>query len=212
MDQSLPPDLHARVSDLERQLRDLQRAQNPVAPRVFALDDVSGQPSTSGSIMEYDRLSGEWKPGLPVAAGDVKWSASNVVPPGRWLLADGAAVSRTDYAELFTAIGTIHGAGNGSTTFNLPNLSGKLVIGAGTDALGSTGGARTHTLTVAEMPGHTHPQNVSAAFGGAGVRTDYDADAASDPFPQGINTGSTGGGGAHNNMPPYIALWGYIRY
>jgi microcystin-dependent protein len=65
---------------------------------------------------------------------------------------------------LFAAIGTTYGAGDGSTTFNLPNLKGRVAVGRDAaqtefDALGETGGAKTHTLTTAEMPSHTHVQN-----------------------------------------------------
>lgn len=57
--------------------------------------------------------------------------------PNGWLLANGAAVSRTDYARLFEAIGTIYGAGDGSITFNLPDLRDRYIIGANTNALGT---------------------------------------------------------------------------
>jgi len=84
--------------------------------------------------------------------------------PAGWLLCDGTAVSRTTYADLFAAIGTTYGAGDGSTTFNLPNLKGRVPVGQDTaqaefNVLGEVGGAKTHTLSVTEMPSHTHVQN-----------------------------------------------------
>jgi len=79
---------------------------------------------------------------LPIGA--VVAYAGQSVPSG-WLLADGTAVSRSTYSELFAETGTTYGAGNGSTTFNLPNLSGKLPLGKATAGaaatLGATGGA-----------------------------------------------------------------------
>jgi len=85
--------------------------------------------------------------------------------PTGWLLCDGTAVSRSTYADLFAVVSTTYGSGDGSTTFNLPNLKGKVPVGRDAsqtefDTLGETGGAKTHTLTSAEMPSHQH--NVSA--------------------------------------------------
>lgn len=213
MDRSLPPDLYAKVDDLERQIKDLQRSQNPTPPGMFSLNDVSGQPTASGSTMEYDRTTGEWKPVLLAEAGDVKWSASDIAPGGRWLLADGSAVSRSTYSELFTRIGVFYGSGDGSTTFNLPDLGGRLVLGAGNpEVQGATGGSRdagvvshTHTIdantTQAEASGMG--LTVQTAFGDrvlvSGTVTD-------------MSTASAGSSGTGANMPPWIALWGYIRY
>lgn len=71
------------------------------------------------------------KIGSEVPAGTVRIFAGNTIPAG-WLLCDGSAVSRTDYAKLFSAIGTTWGAGDGSTTFNLPNSIGRFAEGAAT--------------------------------------------------------------------------------
>ena len=89
-------------------------------------------------------------------AGIVMSFAGATAPEG-WLLCDGSAVSRSSYSALFAAIGTTYGAGDGSTTFNLPDLTGRVVIGvSGTHALGSTGGEASHVLTTGEMPEHLH--------------------------------------------------------
>lgn len=89
---------------------------------------------------------------------------AGAVAPSGWLMCEGQALSRTTYVNLYNVIGTKFGAGDGSTTFNVPNLKGKVVVGVdSTDSdfatLGSTGGAKEHTLTVSEMPTHTHVQN-----------------------------------------------------
>jgi microcystin-dependent protein len=97
-----------------------------------------------------------------VPTGAVMPFAMNSAPAG-WLAANGAAVSRTTYATLFSAIGTIYGAGNGSTTFTLPDLRGYFVRGAGTNTDGSASGsfgvkqadefkAHTHTYTQPDTP------------------------------------------------------------
>lgn len=91
---------------------------------------------------------------MPV--GSVIMTGQAAAPSG-WLLCDGAAVSRTTYAALFAAIGTAYGAGDGSTTFNLPNVQQRFPLGkapSGTGGtLGETGGAIDHTHT---QPTHTH--------------------------------------------------------
>ena len=71
------------------------------------------------------------KIGSEVPAGIMQMFAGNTIPAG-WLLCDGSAISRTDYAKLFSAIGTTWGAGDGSTTFNLPNSIGRFAEGAAT--------------------------------------------------------------------------------
>ena len=81
-------------------------------------------------MVSYERVSGQSIVGS-VPAGAVMPYAGSSAPTG-WLLADGSAVSRTTFTALFTAIGTTYGAGDGSTSFNLPDLRSKFPVGAGT--------------------------------------------------------------------------------
>lgn len=87
--------------------------------------------------------------GQTAQPGDIKFSARATAPSG-WLIANGAVVSRTTYATLFAAIGTAFGAGNGSTTFGLPDLRGRVPVGvksgdADFGTLGATPGAISHS-------------------------------------------------------------------
>lgn len=78
-------------------------------------------------------------------------------PPEGFLLCDGSNVSRTTYSALYDAIGTTYGNGDGSTTFGIPDLSGKVALGVSSShTLASTGGEETHALTSSEMPSHVH--------------------------------------------------------
>lgn len=131
---------------------------------------------------------------------------SLTIPEG-WLRCDGSAVSRTTYSQLFSVIGTSYGVGDGSTTFNLPNKKGKVSVGYDSaqtefNAVGKTGGAKTHTLTVEQMPSHNHiPQGRNVGGGTESVIPQ----AGSGDFRETASVGTTytGGGGAHNNIQPY---------
>lgn len=124
------------------------------------------QTDTSLVIAGNLTVSGAITGGGVVPAGAMMEYGGAAAPTG-WLLADGSAVSRTTYAALFTAIGTAYGVGDNSTTFNLPNMKGRCARGfdSGTvsvNALGKTGGAETHPLTVAELAVHAHTVNEGA--------------------------------------------------
>lgn len=139
---------------------------------------------------------------LPIGSY-IPWTKTTA--PANWLLCDGSAISRTDYLELFNVIGTTFGAGDGSTTFNLPNLKGKVMVGLNEDdtdfnKIGKTGGEKTHTLTVDEMPNHNHLVHLASTTfvtGGTAYAAQY-SDAGN------INTYSVGGDEPHNNLQPYI--------
>lgn len=111
----------------------------------------------NSSSRTLERWDGEaWVRVSLTPAGAIVMTARSVADEG-WLLCQGQAVSRTTYADLYAAIGTTYGAGNGSTTFNLPDLQQRLPLGkaaSGTgSALGETGGAIDHTHT---LPAHFH--------------------------------------------------------
>ena len=77
--------------------------------------------------------------------------------PSGFLICDGSAVSRTTYATLYGVIGDTFGSGDGSTTFNLPDLSGRVIIGTSTNnSIGDTGGESAHVLLSVELPTHSH--------------------------------------------------------
>ena len=120
-------------------------------------------------------------------------------PPKNWLLCYGQEVSRTEYKALFDTIGTVAGSGNGSTTFNIPDLKGKVIYGQGsTDALvtGSTVGEPHPTLTVNEMPSHGHEivdsnnQNSNWRAGKANTDIGWN-DASGNGYTYAMSTGTT---------------------
>ena len=161
----------------------------------------------------------------PIDAGTIVPWAKSSTPTG-WLECDGSAVSRTTYADLFTAIGTTYGSGDGSTTFNVPDLRGRTVCGkdnmGGSAAnrltsgstidgstLGTAGGAQTHTISTSEMPAHRHGADtvdngaVPDTFGGSSAN--YGVHWSPNNTADHLWT-STGGGGAHANVQPSIVL------
>jgi microcystin-dependent protein len=98
--------------------------------------------------------------------GEITMWATSTAPTG-WLIADGSAVSRSTYSALFGVLSTTYGAGDGSTTFNLPNLKGRVPTGRDSASadftnMGSTGGATTSALGVSNLPAHTHTTTVDA--------------------------------------------------
>lgn len=169
-------------------------------------------PSAADFMLTYDASATTTKkvslsriPSLAVPAGTIIMFGGSSAPTG-YLLCDGSAVSRTTYADLFAIIGGNFGTGDGSTTFNVPDMRSRHPIGMGQGSgltnrvLATTGGAETHTLVTGEIPAHTHTipsAGVATAGAGQGVTTDAGT---------GQSTGSAGGGGAHNNMGPFLTV------
>lgn len=189
---------------------------------LWAYQHGPGDSALSSAKLEDKRDWAHVENALP--AGIILPHAGDLVPRG-FLAADGRAVSRAQYARLFAAIGTIWGAGNGTTTFNLPNPQRHYIGGrSGVWQVGQVFGAESVTLTVANLPAHTHSistnthahgQNVTAAVGSQpGVqRRDYNSDGGGGIFPQGVLTqqtshshtiGSTGQGRSFSILPQTI--------
>ena len=143
--------------------------------------------------------------------GEIRMYAGSSTPNG-WLFCDGAAISREEYSELFGILGENFGNGDGSSTFNLPDFRGRSPIGVGQGSglsersLADSGGEEEHTLSVAELPSHTH--RVAGSNEGSGTfTTNYGLD----PIADGRNTEYVGGDEGHENMPPFLCI-GFIIF
>lgn len=138
----------------------------------------------------------------------IMWFVGAIIPDG-WLLADGSIVSSDDYPDYAAAVDSSLVVS--PSQVRLPDLVDRFPIGAGNIyPVDDTGGETEHTLTVGEMPAHTHSYNVYSS------NIDVEAAGAPDPFAVGnpqvpTVTGSTGGGAAHNNMPPYYGAKPLVR-
>ncbi|KAB7782178.1 phage tail protein [Methylorubrum populi] len=135
--------------------------------------------------------------------GKIEFFAAVEAIPSGWVECDGREVSRSAYTALLSRIGFAHGAGNGSTTFNVPDMNGRVPFGRDSGKgrltgagglggnIGNVGGSETVTLSVAQMPSHSHSGSTAAAGGQAATNT-----GAAGGHNHG---GSTGNGGAHNH-------------
>jgi microcystin-dependent protein len=149
--------------------------------------------------------------GIPTAT-IVPWSDSSV--PSGFLECNGAAVSRTTYADLFAIVGTTYGAGDGSSTFNVPDLQDNVAVGKSNNKnLGSTGGANTvtstgnvggstanATLSTAQLASHSHsvpPNNWGSNNPNQQFTGGYDTNPRARPG--GKNTGNQGSGQGHSH-------------
>lgn len=145
--------------------------------------------------------------------GDIKIIAGATAPAG-WLLCDGSLVSRATYSGLFGNIGIMYGAGNGTTTFALPNMQGRVPIGKDTttdfNTLGKTGGEKAHILVVAEMPNHAH--TYSDTYGIQNLEGTFNNANACDEIERNETTSYVGGNQPHNNLQPYVVVNYCIKY
>lgn len=191
----------------------LQAPTSVSANVTFSLPAADG---SSGDVLQTDGSGNlSFTPSVP--AGSVIPYAGSTAPSG-WLLSYGQAISRSTYATLFAAIGTTYGVGDGSTTFNVPDLRGRLVAGqddmGGTsadrltgqsggvdgDTLGASGGAETHTLTAGQLPTSATYQRETSHGGQSGTAGSGLAQNPSQTALTGANDE------AHNNVQPTLIL------
>ncbi len=227
--------------------RALYKASASGPARIAAGDIQAGQMVQSAYDAALNSAAGGFHvlSGIsPVAAptfpsGTILDFAGTAVPAG-YLECNGQAISRTAYAALFAAIGTVWGAGDGTTTFNVPNLNGLVTAGRNAPVslpttVGSTAGEYSHILTQAEMPVHNHsaasnssastsvsitPGGVQGILGGSGGPTGFggaDAQAigvsasASTSVTTTTTIGNAGSGGSHNNVQPTAVVMKIIK-
>ena len=147
--------------------------------------------------------------------GEIRMFAGNFAPAG-WMFCEGQLLSISENETLFQLIGTTYG-GDGQSTFALPDLRGRIPIHQGNGfILAETGGAEEITLTVSQIPAHTHPLLVNTS-GGTSNATTGNTLAASptlDLYRQATPTvnlspvavASTGGSQPHTNFQPYLCV------
>lgn len=197
---------------------------NFIGPLVAVTDDV---PNLRANVTIRDGASGDFKMWLTDTA------------PTDWLFCYGQAISRTTYAALFAVISTTFGVGDGSTTFNVPDVRGRVMVGqddlggvaanriTAANAVGVVGGSATHTLVTGEIPSHAHSHDhgshvhtEAGAWGGGNVAAQNSSGGTNANNADTITVDATtptadattaGTGGAHNNVQPYLTVNYVVR-
>ena len=149
--------------------------------------------------------------------GEIRMFAGNFAPAG-WMFCEGQLLPISEYETLFNLIGTTYG-GDGQSTFALPDLRGRLPIHQGNGfTLAETGGVETVTLTVSQIPAHSHPFLASNSgttvdspggnvLGPITTASTFLYVPAAGTSPMSPNTiGSTGGSQPHDNFQPYLCI------
>ena len=153
---------------------------------------------------------------LPIGSMIPFGSQENI--PSNWKICDGSAISRETYAELFDVIGTSYGAGDGSTTFNLPDKRGRVSVGLDSnqtefDTIGKKGGEKTHQLTINEMPSHDHRLTPFVDIRQGDGQTNANSGSLGTHLGGYVSkpnaaVSPTGGNQPHNNLQPYeVDIW-----
>lgn len=200
---------------------------SPVPTEKIADGAVTSPKLANSSVSEFSKLSTAMQ-NLLFPAGKIEYLS--FVPTTEWLTAnrriicDGAAISRSEYSRLFNAIGTLHGEGDGTLTFNIPNYINCMLYGSATSAT-TKGGSENVTLTSANIPAHTHSMShthtltanagsvdgVSYKLGGTGTNVRQSKSATTSDASS-TKTGSTGSGTAFSVLNPYSTAVPVITY
>lgn len=177
------------------------------SPHIF----VDGPGHTASGDQVMDNFDALWAViDTLVSPGTIRISGATSPETG-WLLCNGAAVSRTTYSALFAKLGTAFGVGDGSTTFNLPDLTGRAPVGSGTGSglSAKTLGAKIGTEP-SNMPSHQHSYTSAtlvATLSNAAAGADFNV-----AQPAGATTGLTGSGSATDgNVPPSTVVNFFIK-
>ena len=253
----VPSDLNNALREVMSHLADFADGTTGVDVLTLQDDDASASikiqaPSAVTTTTTFTLPDGDGSNGQVIAtngSGTLAWTTISeftlpsglIFPyggasaPSGYLLCYGQAISRTTYADLFTAIGTTYGTGDGSTTFNLPDLRGRVIAGqddmGGTsadrltnqtggldgDTLGATGGAETHTLTGAQSGTSAHGHTISGGIlsgGGSALQTGLESrdNLNNVQYNEGFdnftvaNSTEADASQAHNNVQPTIVL------
>ena len=218
-----PATINNAIRELMAQLKDFQ-AGNQASNQLAAAGGGTGlsSPGTSGNVLTSNGSA--WVSSAPTyvpTGGMMMWGTASA--PTGYLLCNGAAVSRTTYSALFAVIGTAYGAGDGSTTFTLPDFRDRFPVGAGTTySANSTGGSKdaivvshTHTATVTD-PGHVHLigfQSIDAGSAYGSTASGNTAGSQTQSAVTGItvSNSTTGSSGTNANLPPYLGVYFIIK-
>lgn len=196
------------------------------APTTVASDVTLTLPDTAGSSGQLLATNGSgalsWANALPSGSMQMFGGAS---APSGWLLCDGTAVNRITYAALFAVIGTTYGSGDLVMTFNLPDLRGRMPMGAGTGTglnasgsgvpggtaqtartRGQWGGEETHLLTVSEMPAHNHSSTIPVLAAVSGGPANLNSGTTFQTYNLSSIMNNTGGNARHATLPPYVVV------
>ena len=189
--------------------------------------EVEGDLKVSGNIIFNDESTLSTAPTSGFLPAGVIIPYAGTEAPEGWLLCNGEDISRTQYANLFIVVSEIYGSGNGSTTFNLPDLRGRMILGADNmggssadvvinqeaDIIGGIAGSELHQLTVEELASHSHQIKNSPSGSSSNESSEgFYSWTTTNNSQQYRNSENTGGDQPHNNMPPYITLNYIIKY
>jgi len=191
-------------------------SSSQVAPTSLGVDKLSATGAASSSTVLYG--DNVWRPivaPISIPTGMILIWTTLIAPSG-FLFCNGLPVSRTTYYSLFSVIGTVFGAGDGSTTFNLPDFSGRTPFGlSGSPTfpnIGATGGSTSQTLSIDQLPAHSHNvlafgQQAAAGTGftGSGLESNSNLGSYQDL------TSNTGSGNSFSILNPFVTVLFVIK-